>query len=197
MSVPIQVLVALLLAALLLAALLFFLRRASQALNRTREVAGFQREAQEVGERVDGTLLGLIDRVDQVRHGSLPAAEIHAALVSGVEKLEGYLVEVQGIAAPRGLVGTRERIATDIERGIRALQLIEHGAEQWEQTHGRRSELEAQTSIKRGYLNLLHAREESRDHLADLAAARDASRAKWRSVRTEDPDSEAAAHSEG
>ena len=37
--------------------------------------------------------------------------------------------------------------------------MVEHGAEILAQVRRRGRELEAQTSIKRGYLNLLHARE--------------------------------------
>ena len=49
--------------------------------------------------------------------------------------------------------------------------MVEHGAKILAQVRRRGRELEAQTSIKRGYLNLLHAREAIVRH---AAAAEDA-----------------------
>ena len=49
---------------------------------------------------------------------------------------------------------------------------------------GRHRELEAQTAIKRGYLNLLHAREAIARHAAELAAGRPANQRRWLSGRS-------------
>ena len=46
-----------------------------------------------------------------------------------------------------------------LERAARALAMVEHGATILAQVRRRGRELEAQTSLKRGYLNLLHAKE--------------------------------------
>ncbi len=54
----------------------------------------------------------------------------------------------------------REGILTELKRADRALQLAEHGVTiLTSSSRIRGRELEAQTSIKRGYLGLLHARE--------------------------------------
>ena len=50
-------------------------------------------------------------------------------------------------------------LVEELERAGRALTLIEHGCGLLGVDRGRGHEPEAQTSIKRGYLNLLHARE--------------------------------------
>ena len=46
-----------------------------------------------------------------------------------------------------------------LERAGRALSTVEHGTNILASVRGGARELEAQTSIKRGYLNLIHARE--------------------------------------
>jgi hypothetical protein len=48
--------------------------------------------------------------------------------------------------------------------------MVEHGAGILAQARRRGRELEAQTSIKRGYLNLLHAREAIARHAARAVA---------------------------
>jgi hypothetical protein len=50
-------------------------------------------------------------------------------------------------------------LVEELERAERALAMVEHGAAILAQVRRRGRELEAQTAIKRGYLNLLHARE--------------------------------------
>ena len=47
----------------------------------------------------------------------------------------------------------------EIERASRALGMVEHGANMLASSRRGSRDLEAQTSIKRGYLNLIHARE--------------------------------------
>ena len=51
------------------------------------------------------------------------------------------------------------RWSTTFERAERALAMVDHGAKILAQVRRRGRELEAQTAIKRGYLNLIHARE--------------------------------------
>ena len=173
----------LVLAALLLALLVLFAQRASRALARTREVAGFQREASELAERIDETLGALVPRIDSVRRHQLQAHEVEGELNESLEALSGYLEQARAIRTPPELSETRDFIAHEIERAVRAVEMIHHGVSLAAASQGRRGELEAQTSIKRGFLGLLHAREAVAEHAADLAAARDAATRKWRTSR--------------
>ena len=175
----------LVLAALVVLLVVAFVWRASRALARTREVEAFQRHAADLSERLDTTLRELADRVDAVRRHTITPPEIEPMVAEATESLDRYLAEADAIAAPAELVPTRDLIRADIERAQRAVEMIRHGCELADDRAGRRGELEAQTAIKRGYLNLLHAREESREHLDDLAAAREAGSRKWRSSRVE------------
>jgi hypothetical protein len=53
----------------------------------------------------------------------------------------------------------RGEVVLGLERAGRALATVEHGTSIMASARGGARELEAQTSIKRGYLNLIHARE--------------------------------------
>ena len=65
-----------------------------------------------------------------------------------------------GPARPAGRRTTiRDDLVAELERAGRALAMVEHGATILASVRGGARELEAQTSIKRGYLNLIHARE--------------------------------------
>jgi hypothetical protein len=54
---------------------------------------------------------------------------------------------------------TATRIAEELDRAGRAVETVRHGCVLLGVEAGRPRELEGETSIKRGYLNLLHARE--------------------------------------
>ncbi len=173
----------LVLAGLLLALLALFAQRASRALARTREVAGFQRDAAELAVRIDRTLGALVPRIEAIRRHQLEAQEVEGELDESLHALALYLEEARAIPTPVELSETREIIAQEIERAARALETIRHGVRLAAASRGRRSELEAQTSIKRGFLGLLHSRDAVAEHSADLAAARDAAARKWRTSR--------------
>ena len=181
---PWGIVLPLLLAALLLVLLSWFVHRGAQALAQTREIAGFQRDAADLSARIDGTLGQLTARVDGVRRQQIPPAEIQEELKQALDSLATYLDEARAINAPAGLTETRNLIAQDIQRAARAVEMVSYGVRLWTgSVGGRRAELEAQTSIKRGYLNLLHARDSVAEHTSDVAAARDAAERKWRTSR--------------
>jgi hypothetical protein len=177
------VILPLVLLAILLVALVIFVNRAGRALAYTRQIQGFQREAADLGARLDASLGGLVERVDGVRRRRVEPAEIVDELEVALETMEGFVAEAEAIRAPPELAESQTLIADDLARGLRALEMIRHGVHVAIETAGRSSELEAQTAIKRGYLNLLHAREAVVEHTADLAEARDATARKWRTSR--------------
>jgi hypothetical protein len=53
----------------------------------------------------------------------------------------------------------------ELERAGRALEMVEHGRSIQASARSGGREVEAQTSIKRGYLNVLHAREAIAQHV--------------------------------
>jgi len=61
-------------------------------------------------------------------------------------------------------------VVAALERAHRALEMVEHGRSILAAARRGSRELEAQTSIKRGYLNLLHAREALARHALEAQA---------------------------
>jgi hypothetical protein len=68
-------------------------------------------------------------------------------------------VEARALRGPAGANELRDAIAGELERAARALEMVDHGCAILTSARAGTRELEAQTSIKRGYLNVLHARE--------------------------------------
>jgi hypothetical protein len=75
------------------------------------------------------------------------------------DAVERYAEEARALHGPAEAEVFRDDLVGELERAGRAHSIVEHGATIQLQARKRGRELEAQTSIKRGYLNLLHARE--------------------------------------
>ena len=159
----------------LLLALLVFLRKAGQILSETRERELFRRSVTDLVERVETSLDGVCSRIDAVRRRTLAAEAIQENLSAASDAVERYGEEARALRVSGPATEIRAAIVADLERAGRALQMVEHGCAimaTLTRAHGR--ELEAQTSIKRGYLNILHAREAMVRHgarAAELSAA--------------------------
>jgi len=157
----------LLLAGLLLYILWYFARAGGKALARSREVTRFRFEAKQVGARADPVLERLAARVDAARRHLVPPEEILGDLDEGTQELGEAQAMTEAMRAPPYALHLRDAMGQDLERAVRAIEMIRFGCEQSTAGRGRGAELEAQTSVKRGYLNLLHARESLGSHLGE------------------------------
>ncbi|HET7677619.1 MAG TPA: hypothetical protein VFK38_07180 [Candidatus Limnocylindrales bacterium] len=173
----------LLLAALVAFVVIGFSRRAGAALARSRELARFRRDSAGLAERAEALLGPLIARVDAVRHHQLPPGEVEPELQSGLEALGLLAGEARELGAPGELHGHVAAAADELEHARRAVEMVLHGCRMAGGAGGRSTELEGQTSIKRGYLNLLHARDAVREHALRAQAAAEAVREGWRRPR--------------
>jgi hypothetical protein len=182
--VLVDVVLPLLLAAVVALLVVVFLRRANGALARTRELERYGTETADLAERVDAVLKPLTERVDAVRRNQVPAGEIEAELTATMDVLSELLSTAEAVRAPAGAPPPTD-LAAQIDRAIRAADTVRYGCGLASGAGGRRGkELEAQTSIKRGYLNLLHAREAVSDEATRARAAADvAPRRRWRASR--------------
>jgi hypothetical protein len=151
-------------------ATLIVLRRAGRIVARTRELEGFQSAVRDLASRVDTSLAGATSRIDAVRRGQVPAETISETIEAASDAVERYADEGRAITGPPGADTIRDDIVAELERAGRALEMVGHGTAILAQVRRRGRELEAQTSIKRGYLNLLHAREAIERHAARAAA---------------------------
>jgi hypothetical protein len=126
------------------------------------------RAAKDISRRADTSLGELSDIVDDLRHRRAGPEVSGPSLQACALALRRYAVEAESVdkhtphAEGAGLVA-------EIERAQRAVDLIEYGRQVMLDPSGDASE--GETSIKRGYLNLLHAREAIRAKGDELAAA--------------------------
>ena len=143
----------------LAAGVVVVLRRAGRIVARTREVEGFRRDVRDLAGRVETSLEGATSRIDAVRRGQVAADTMEPVLAAAADAVGRYTEEALALRGPRETAPIRDGIVTELGRASRALDMIEHASGILVQARRRGRELEANTSLKRGYLNLLHARE--------------------------------------
>lgn len=135
------------------------LRRAGRFVAETRDAERFRRQVGDLAGRVESSLGELSGRVDAVRRGQLGADAVADDLSASLDAVTRYADEARAFRPPVDGVRIREELVTELERSGRAIQMIEHGRAIQVSVRGGGREVEAQTAIKRGYLNVLHARE--------------------------------------
>jgi hypothetical protein len=154
-----------LLAFLILLALFWFvLRRAGRFVAETRDAERFRRQVGDLADRIESSLGELSARVDAVRRGQLGADAVADDLSASLDAVTRYAEEARAFHPPAESSRLRDEIVAEIERSARALQMIEHGRSIQASARSGGREVEAQTAIKRGYLNVLHAREAIAQH---------------------------------
>jgi hypothetical protein len=170
---------------ILLALFLLVLRRAGRFIAATRDVERFRRQVGDLAGRVETSLGEVCARVDAVRRGQLGADQLADDLSASLDAVGRYTDEARGFHPPVDGRPIRDEIVAALERSSRALEMIEHGRSIQASARSGGREIEAQTAIKRGYLNVLHARE-SISHQArlakDLAATDETSRFQRRNA---------------
>jgi hypothetical protein len=135
------------------------LRRAGRLLAATRDVERFRRQVGDLGQRIETSLGEISHRVDALRRGQLDAAAISDDLTASLDAVGRYADEARALQPPIDAVRIRTGLISELERASRAIGMIEHGCSIQISARAGARGLEAQTAIKRGYLNVLHARE--------------------------------------
>lgn len=143
----------------LAAGLIVVFRGTTRIAARTRELQRFRGAVKDLAARVDESLESAAARIDAVRHQQAGPETISQTVQDASEALERYGGEARALRGPRRAQAIRDDFVAEIERAGRALDMVEHGANMLAASRRGSRELEAQTSIKRGYLNLIHARE--------------------------------------
>ncbi|HEX2755477.1 MAG TPA: hypothetical protein VHM48_08440 [Candidatus Limnocylindrales bacterium] len=170
---------------ILLTLFLLILRRAGRFVTATRDAERFRRQAGDLAGRVEVSLGEICGRIDAVRRGQLGADQVADDLTASLDAVRRYAEEARGFHPPADGIAIRNEIVAALERSARALEMVEHGRSIQASARSGGREIEAQTAIKRGYLNVLHARE-SIAHEAkaarDLSATDEASRFQRRNA---------------
>lgn len=144
---------------ILLVLFLLVLRRAGRFIAETRDVERFRRQLGELAARIETSLGEICARVDGVRRGQFGADALGDDIAASLDAVGRYADEARALRPPAEGRRIRDEIVSELERAGRALEMIEHGRSIQVSARSAGREIEAQTSIKRGYLNVLHARE--------------------------------------
>jgi hypothetical protein len=144
---------------ILLTLFLLVLRRAGQFIAVTRDAERFRRQVGDLAVRVETSLSEICGRIDALRRGQLGADQIADDVTASIEGVGRYADEARGLRPPADAIVIRVQIVAELERAARALEMVEHGRTIQVSARSGGREIEAQTAIKRGYLNVLHARE--------------------------------------
>jgi hypothetical protein len=180
---PVELLLPLLIFVALAVVFLVVLRRISILLAESRESATFRRSVEDLASRIDATLVDMVTRIDALRRQQIEADQIVEPLDRALESLLAYSEEARGLGGPPVVAGPKAAFAAEIDRADRALQMVEHGAAILGSVSSGQRFSEAQTAIKRGYLNVLHAREAIARHANEIAMGRSADDIRWFSRR--------------
>ena len=154
----------------LAASLAVVLRGTGRIVARTRELEHFKGAVRDLAARVDSSLGGAAGQIDAVRRRQVGPETITETVAAATDAVERYSEEARNLRGPKSARRVQGDLVAELERAERALGMVEHGASILAAARRGSRELEAQTSIKRGYLNLLHAREAIARH---ALAARD------------------------
>jgi hypothetical protein len=144
---------------ILLVLFILVLRRAGRFIAETRDVERFRRQLGDLATRIETSLGEICVRIDGVRRGQFGADTLGDDLTASLDAVSRYADEARALHPPAEGARIRDEIVAELERSTRALEMVEHGRAIQVSARSAGREIEAQTSIKRGYLNVLHARE--------------------------------------
>jgi hypothetical protein len=148
----------------LAAGLAVVLRGTGRIVARTRELEQFRSGVRDLAARVDASLEGAAGQIDAVRRRQVGPETIGDTIDAAADAIGRYADEANALRGPRKAQRIRSDLVAELERARRALEMVEHGTSIMILARRGPRELEAQTSIKRGYLNLIHAREAFAQH---------------------------------
>jgi hypothetical protein len=168
------------------------LRRAGRLLAATREVERFRRQVGDLGQRIETSLGEISHRVDALRRGQVDATAVTDDLTASLDAVGRYADEARALHPPIDASRIRAGLISELERAARAVSMIEHGCSIQISARAGARELEAQTAIKRGYLNVLHAREAIHRLRLDAATLTPAAEVRQRPARQATPTAPAA-----
>ncbi len=134
------------------------LRRMSKLSARTHDLDHFQQAVDAIDLRFATVIEPVIRDLDLIRRNAGDPEVLAADLGALDASLDGLLAESRTLPVPPGVEPLALAMIGELERAGRAADMAGHGLGILTAT-GRGRELEAQTSLKRGALNLRHARD--------------------------------------
>ena len=160
------------------AALLWMLWRVVVAGGRARRETASGAAAAEIARRTEALLADLLLVVDEMRRRKLSPGDAEPSMAAARGTLQRYGQEATALSRGGAWATTAAALVEDIERAERAIDLVAHGRELLADLSGH-DWGEGETSVKRGYLNLVHAREAIRQRREMIVLAGQAGRSGW------------------
>ncbi len=152
---------------------LLTLRRLSVLIARTRDLEQVQRSVDSIDRRFAAAIEPLVGRLDEIRRRSGDPLVLSRELEPARGMLQELAAETRKLRVPAVLAGQAAILVQELDRAVRATELVGHGMDALLAARGHR-ELEAQTALKRGALNLRHARDAFGRAAVEVAAVRPA-----------------------
>lgn len=160
------------------AAVLWLLWRVVVAGGRARRETASGVAAAEMARRSE-TLLGeLLVVVDEMRRRQIAPRDAEPEMAAAQDALGRYIQDAMALSRSGPWATTAAALAADMERAQRAIDLVAHGGELLADVSGV-AWGEGETSVKRGYLNLVHAREAIRERRETIVQVSQAGRPSW------------------
>jgi hypothetical protein len=157
----------------LAALFLMTLRRLSTLMGRTRTLERYQKHSTQLSTRLTATAEPFILQLDEIRRRSGDPRGLADAMPGAQDALRAIADEGRASKVPKGLMREGTLFVTELERAVRAAELVGHGLDALVADRGGR-DLEAQTSLKRGVLNLRHASDAATRIAREIAGVRPA-----------------------
>ena len=157
----------------LLVLFLLTVRRLSVLMGRTRDLERYQKLVKQLDRRLGEVADPFVTQLDEIRRRSGDPRTLAESLPGVQDALRAIAAEGRGAKVPTGLSREAAAFTVELERAVRAGDLVGHGLDGLLADRGSR-ELEAQTSLKRGALNMRHAREAGTRLAAEIVALRPA-----------------------
>ncbi len=151
---------------------LLTLRRLSVLIARTRDLEQVQRSVDSIDRRFAAAIGPIVNRLDEIRRRSGDPLVLARELDPARGMLQDLAAETRLLHVPAVLAGQAAILVHEMDRAVRATELVGHGMDALLAAGHR--ELEAQTSLKRGALNLRHARDAFGRAAVEVAAVRPA-----------------------
>ena len=157
----------------LAALFLLTLRRLSTLVGRTRTLERYQKQSAQLARRLSATADPFVAQLDEIRRRSGDPRGLAEAIPGAQDALRAIADEGRAMKVPTGIAREGTAFVVELERAVRAAELVGHGLDALVADRGGR-DLEAQTSLKRGALNLRHASEAARRVASEIGAIRPA-----------------------
>ena len=141
-------------------------RRTGAVLQRTRVAESFRGDIADLARRIERSLGDVSILIDALRRRAAEPEDVRPSLEAARDAVERYAEEARNLGGPRSTAARRQGMVAELERAGRALELVDHGCAVAMASRRLDHAPEAETSVKRGYLNLIHARESIAEHAA-------------------------------